>query len=62
MKKVICITKKALPFAGAFLSIVLIFGLVKRLREIPAVDMCGANEEYQKKYPIFSKILYHLPF
>ena len=54
--------KKVLAVFGSFLSILFVFGLVKRLREIPAVDMCGANEEYQKKYPIFSKILYHLPF
>ena len=54
--------KKLLSIVGSFLSILLVFGLIKRLREIPAVDMCGANEEYQKKYPIFSKILYHLTF
>ena len=46
----------------AVLIMYVIAGLVKRLREIPAVDMCGANEAYQKKYPIFSKILYHIPF
>lgn len=54
--------KKIIFMVALLFSIVSTYGIIKRLREIPAVDMCGANEEYQKKYPIFSKILYHLPF